>query len=110
MTNGMRPDQIDTAGVPILDVRMRRGSSQIRGALHYDPKGMLEAEKLVLPLPHDRPIAVYGDSDSIVAAVVDKLKRSGYGGAAPLAGGIEAWRDAGLPLEEASEEQPIVGD
>ena len=103
MINRLRPDQIDTSTTPVVDVRMRPGNKQIRGAVHYDPKQVLESTPLVLPLPHDGPIAVYGDSEPIVIAVVDKLQRSGYKGAAGLDGGIEAWHDAGLPLEERSE-------
>jgi rhodanese-related sulfurtransferase len=108
--NSIRPDQLETADSTILDVRAHPGSKQIRGALHYDPKHLLQADPLTLPLSHDGRIAVYGDSDSVVAAVVDKLIRSGYSGAARLDGGIEAWHDAGLPLEEATQEQPIPGD
>ena len=108
--NTLRPDQIDTTTTPVLDVRMRTGTKQIRGAIHYDPKALLEADPLVLPLPHDAPIAVYGDSERVLLAVIDKLRRSGYGGAARLEGGIEAWHDAGLPLEEAMQEQPVPGE
>jgi rhodanese-related sulfurtransferase len=97
--NRLRPDQIDTT-TPVLDVRMRPGKKQIRGALHFDPREVLESTPLVLPLPQDGPIAVYGDSEPIVVAIVDKLHRSGYKGAAGLDGGIEAWHDAGLPLED----------
>ncbi|MBV8490082.1 MAG: hypothetical protein JO199_06070 [Candidatus Eremiobacteraeota bacterium] len=105
----LRPDEIDTATAFILDVRARRGAKQIRGSLYYDPKELLKADPLVLPLPHDGAIAVYGDSDTIVAAVVDKLERSGYSGAARLDGGYEGWHDAGLPIEGTTEEQPVPG-
>ena len=105
----LRPDQIDTTTTPVLDVRMRPGNKQIRGARHYDPKEVLSADPLVLPLSHDGPIAVYGDSEPVVAAVIDKLRRSGYSGAAQLDGGIEGWHDAGLPLEDATQEQPVPG-
>ena len=107
--NKLRPDQIDTNATPVVDVRMRPSGKQIRGAVHYDPKHVLEADPLVLPLPKDRPIAVYGDSENIVIAVIDKLQRSGYAGAASLEGGLEGWHDAGLPLEDATQEQPIPG-
>ena len=106
----IRPDEIDTTSTPLLDVRMRPGRKQIRGAIHYDPKHLLEADPLALPLPRESAIAVYGDSQNVVAAVVDKLQRSGYSGAAALDGGIEAWHDAGLPLEDATQEQPIPGE
>jgi rhodanese-related sulfurtransferase len=105
----LRPDQVNVSTTPLLDVRMRPGSVQIRGAVHYNPKALLEADPLVLPIPHDAPVAVYGDSEPVVAAVVDKLQRSGYEGAARLDGGIEGWRDAGLPIEESTQEQPVPG-
>ena len=103
----VRPDEIDTAKTPIVDVRLRPGKQQIAGALRYDPACLLRATPLVLPFAHDSTIAVYGDSDSVVDATVRKLHESGYGDAAPLQGGIEAWHDAGLPLEETSLEQPV---
>jgi rhodanese-related sulfurtransferase len=110
MNSKLRPEEIDTATTPVIDVRMRPSAQQIRGALHYDPRAVLEADPLVLPLPHDGPIAVYGDSDPIVLAVVDKLRRSGYTGAARLDGGMEGWTNAGLPLEDRTQEQPVPGE
>ncbi len=106
----LHPDQIDTNKTPILDVRMRPERKQITGAVHYDPKALLEADPLVLPLPRDAPIAVYGDSEPVVAAVIDKLHRSGYTEAARLEGGIEAWQDAGFPLQDTTQEQPVPGE
>jgi rhodanese-related sulfurtransferase len=93
----------------ILDVR-HSGHRQIRGALQYDPKALLDADPLALPLPHDAPVAVYGDDDETVARVVEKLRAAGYSGAVPLTGGIDAWESAGLPLEEITEEQPVPGE
>lgn len=105
----LQPEQIDSA-TAILDVRRRTGGHQVRGAVRYDAKLLLEAPKLTLPLSHDAPIAVYGDSADVVAEVVERLRRDGYSGAAPLAGGFFAWRDAGRPLEEITQEQPIPGE
>ncbi|HEY1655076.1 MAG TPA: rhodanese-like domain-containing protein [Candidatus Tumulicola sp.] len=99
-----------SATTEILDVRHHSGKHQIRGAVRYDPKALLDADPLVLPLTHDGPIAVYADSDDTVRAVVARLKSSGYGGATPLEGGIDAWQDAGLPLEEITQEQPVPGE
>jgi rhodanese-related sulfurtransferase len=93
----------------VLDVRMRPGTKQIRGALHYEPKLLLQADPLVLPLDKEEPVVVYGDSEPVVVAVIDKLRRSGYEGAVGLEGGFEAWRDAGLPLEDSSFDQPVPG-
>ncbi|HTU80652.1 MAG TPA: rhodanese-like domain-containing protein [Candidatus Acidoferrales bacterium] len=109
-TKSLRPDRIDTATTPVLDVRAHRGSRQIRGSVHYDPKHLLEAPRLALPFKHDADLAVYGDSDTLVDAVLEKLQRAGYAGAARLEGGIQGWIDAGLPVEELTQEQPIPGD
>lgn len=98
--NTLRIDQIDTTKTPILDVSVRPARKQIRGALHCDPKSVLLADPLDLPFEPDATIAVYGDSEPVVAAILDKLHRSGFSRAARLEGGIEAWGDAGLPLED----------
>jgi rhodanese-related sulfurtransferase len=95
---------------PVLDVRRSPGREQIRGALQYDAKALLDADPLTLPLPHDGPIAVYGDDDETVGRVVEKLRGAGYAGAAALAGGIGAWKAAGLPLEAVTEDQPVPGE
>jgi rhodanese-related sulfurtransferase len=105
---GILPGEVDPT-TSILDVR-HSGHRQIRGALQYDPKALLDADPLALPLPHDRPVAVYGDNDETVGHVVQKLRAGGYSGAAPLTGGIAAWESAGLPLEEITEEQPVPGE
>jgi rhodanese-related sulfurtransferase len=107
--NLLRPDQVDMTKMSVLDVRMRPGSKQIRGAVHYEPKRILQADPLVLPLDKEEPVVIYGDSEPVVIAVIDKLRRSGYEGAVGLEGGIEAWRDAGLPLEDSSVDQPVPG-
>lgn len=99
-----------SAKTTVLDVRMRPGRKQITGAIHYDPKALLEADPLALPLPREAPIAVYGDSEPVVAAVIDKLHRSGYTGAARLEGGIAPSRDAGLPLEDTTQEPRVPGE
>jgi rhodanese-related sulfurtransferase len=105
---GLAPGDLDPAS-SILDVR-HSGHRQIRGALRYNAKALLDADPLALPLPHDAPVAVYGDNDETVAQVVQKLRAAGYSGAAPLGGGILAWESAGLPLEEITEEQPVPGE
>lgn len=102
----IRHETLDTNRDEILDVRVHVGKEQIRGALRYDPGALLGADDLVLPLAHDRTIAVYGDSPAIVDGVVDRLREGGYE-AAVLDGGIEAWIDDGLPTEEITLEQPV---
>ena len=107
--SGLTPASIEQT-TPVLDIRHSPGREQIRGALQYDAKALLDADPLTLPLPHDGPIAVYGDDNEAVARVVEKLRGAGYAGAAALDGGIEAWKAAGLPLEGVTEEQPVPGE
>jgi rhodanese-related sulfurtransferase len=95
---------------PILDVRRRPGKEQIRGALRYDERALLDEEHLTLPLPHDRRIIVYGDSEQDAEQIAARLREQGYAQAAVLEGGFDAYRQAGLPTEELTQEQPIPGE
>ena len=101
--------EIDTVSTPTLDIRTHPGKEQIRGALRYNPKRLIAEEHLALPFAHDGPIVVYGDDDEITSTVVEHLRRSGYVNASVLDGGFEAYRDAGLPVENVTQEQPIPG-
>ncbi len=101
--------ELDTATMPTLDVRTHAGKEQVRGALRYDLKHLLSATKLALPLPHDRPIAVYADDEERALEVASCLREQGYSQAAILEGGFDAYRDAGLPTEELTQQQPIPG-
>ena len=95
----------------VLDVRNHQHGEQIRGALRYDPKKLLDAEELSLPIQHDRGrIVVYGDSEDRAREIAEKLDASGYQHVSVLRGGIDDWKAAGLPTEGATQEQPIPGD
>ncbi len=101
--------EIDTTTTPVLDARTHPGKEQIRGALRYDPKALLEEDRLTLPLPHDGEIVVYADDDAAAAHIAARLRDQGYVRAAVLLGGFEAYRAAGLPVEEVTQQQPIPG-
>jgi len=96
--------------MPTLDVRSRRGRTQIRGALRYDPKALLSQERLALPLPHDGKIVVYADDDARAEEIAARLEAQGYHDVAILAGGFKAYEEGGFPTEEATQEQPVPGD
>ncbi|HEY9180030.1 MAG TPA: rhodanese-like domain-containing protein [Candidatus Baltobacteraceae bacterium] len=100
---------IDTTTTPVLDARRHPGKEQIRGALRYDERALLTEERLAIPLPHDRPIVVYADSDDDAERVAERLHEQGFLHAVVLEGGFEAYRQAGLPVEELTQEQPIPG-
>ena len=51
----------------ILDVRHHVGSEQIRGALRYAPKALLDAPELALPLNTEGRIVLNADSEGTPA-------------------------------------------
>jgi rhodanese-related sulfurtransferase len=95
--------------MPTLDVRSKRGRTQIRGALRYDPKALMSQERLALPLPHDGMIVIYADDDARAEEIAQRLQEQGFHNVAVLAGGFEAYEEAGFPTEDATQEQPIPG-
>ena len=105
----VRANEIDSTTMPILDARRHPGKEQIRGALRYDERALLTEERLTLPLPHEGRIVVYADSDEDAERVASRLREQGYEQAAVLEGGFEAYREAGLPTEEITQEQPVPG-
>ncbi len=83
-----------------VDVRRRPvydGAAQrIRGAQWHDPE---QVETWSRALAHDRPVAVYCvHGYAISRSVAARLSLAGFD-ARIVRGGIEAWEQAGLPLE-----------
>ena len=102
---------IDSADVgnedTILDVRRHVGSAQIRGARRYEPKHLLEAASLMLPLNVEGTIVLNADSEKEADEIGDSLTATGAQDVRFLSGGIEGWRKPGRPTEEPTQEQPI---
>jgi rhodanese-related sulfurtransferase len=94
----------------LLDVRRSTHGGQIYGAIRYDPHKLLDAPRLVLPLPKDgTPVVLYdedGESKTL-GGLSEKLRDCGYAGVHTLAGGFSAWKAADGKLEEATLEQPV---
>jgi rhodanese-related sulfurtransferase len=105
----VRASEIENTTMPVLDARRHPGKEQIRGAVRYDERVLLSEERLTLPLPHDGRIVVYADSDDDAERVAARLREQGYAEAAVLEGGFDAYRQAGLPTEEITQEQPVPG-
>jgi hydroxyacylglutathione hydrolase len=85
--------------VVILDVRAadEYRSGHIPGAQHLHAGRVMNQ---LHRIPKDRPLLVHclgGDRSSIA---ISALKAAGFRNLFDLKGGIEAWRQAGLPLEE----------
>lgn len=105
----VRATEIDSTTMPILDARRHPGKEQIRGALRYDERALMTEERLTLPLPHEGRIVVYADSDDEAVEVAQRLRQQGYSQAVVLDGGFDAYRAAGLPTEQITQEQPVPG-
>ena len=87
----------------ILDVRAKGPRAQdgiIPGALSAHPR---EIDPVVMAFSHDLEIVVYcacpNEASAAVAAM--HLKRAGFKKIRPLLGGIDAWVQAGYPVERA---------
>jgi rhodanese-related sulfurtransferase len=84
----------------VLDVRTlerRVQSGWIPGSIHVRDVSELR-------LNPDEEVIVYCDcpNDASAAVVARTLKQKGFGRVRPLAGGVDAWRGAGLPLERTA--------
>jgi membrane protein DedA with SNARE-associated domain/rhodanese-related sulfurtransferase len=90
--------------VAVLDVRSedrRRSSGWIPGSI-YAP------DVSNLPLPPNEDVVVYCDcpNEASAAIAARKLQQRGFQNVRPLAGGVEAWRSQGLPLDGLAVGQP----
>jgi rhodanese-related sulfurtransferase len=92
----------------VLDVREPAEYAQehLPGALHV-PRGMLEAKADLEyagrePRLADRnqPIITHCASGARSAFAADVLQRMGFADVRSMSGGIQAWKEAGLPTEK----------
>ena len=86
----------------LVDVREESefAASRIPGATHLG-KGVIERDaERELPDP-DARIVLYCGGGYRSALAADALQRMGYRDVISMDGGIRAWREAGLPLEDA---------
>jgi len=90
-------------GLLIMDVRPDPDTTQIRGAVHYDPADLMAADTLHLPVPAETLIVTYcsDPGEATSARVARRLMDHGFRNAHPLLGGYMAWRrrKVGYPIE-----------
>lgn len=93
----------DPARPVLLDVRESNEFAEVRapGALLIPTSAFTER---VAELPDDRPLLVICRTGGRSAAVTGYLARSGRDDVANVAGGMEAWEHAGLPVRRGSVE------
>ena len=92
------------AAAAVLDVR----TPERRARTGWIPGSILVRDVSELALDRDEEIVVYCDcpNDASAAVIARRLKEQGYRKVRPLAGGVDAWRGAGLPLDV---EEAMIG-
>jgi membrane protein DedA with SNARE-associated domain/rhodanese-related sulfurtransferase len=93
-----------------LDALLRRGSPaavvdvrtpERRAQTGWIPGSIALGDVAELELDHEEEIVLYCDcpNDASAAVVARRLKERGYRNVRPLAGGVDAWRSEGLPID-----------
>ena len=97
--DALEASQRQAAGAVVLDVREADewDAGRIGGALHISVAELALRQD---EIPRDRALIVVCRSGSRSAYATEALLRAGYE-AENLAGGMQAWQAAGLPLEPA---------
>ena len=96
----------------VIDVRSDVGRSldarRIPGALGVDLAGL--KRPLIATLPHDREIVLYCNcpNEASAATAARLLASHGFTRVRPLAGGLEAWIDAGHSFDEHPQVVQVV--
>jgi rhodanese-related sulfurtransferase len=101
---------IEKNDIFVLDLRPSKGHTQIYGAIRYDPQKLLDAERLVLPLPKTEGLIVlydeHGDSKNL-EKIAERLREDGYASIHRLEGGFRAWTESEGRTEDVTIEQPV---
>ena len=103
-------DHIEKQDAFVLDVRSHGQGESIYGSIRYDVKKLLEAPRLVLPLPKGSGLIVLYDEDETskeTREIAARLSADGYGDVRLLAGGFTAWKAARGKTEAETLEQPV---
>lgn len=95
-------------GATVINVGGHGGRREIRGAVRYRPHDLLTPEHLALPIAPDKPVVLYdehGDGKR-TREIAEKFAAQGFD-VRTLAGGFDAWENAGGPTQEPSVEQLV---
>ena len=98
-TEQLDPKKAKDSGRLIVDVRGKseRDEESIPGSRHAFLGDILDQMKDV---PKDRPLVLHCGSGSRSATGASVLQAAGFTDVANMKGGIDAWREAGLPVSE----------
>ena len=84
----------------LIDVRETEEweTGRLPGATHV-PRGFLELQIAEVAPDPGRPVVVYCGAGTRSIFAAEALQRLGYRAVASLAGGVQAWKDAGHPVD-----------
>src|SRR6185369_9475455 len=102
---------IESGSVCLIDVLLPEDFAcrHIAGAANACVYEMVFLDRIAECVPdRDKPVVVYDDSGTTLAArtAKEKLERAGYRNVAILEGGLQAWQAAGFEVESSAPAPP----
>jgi rhodanese-related sulfurtransferase len=96
-------------GTTIINAGKHPGKNEIAGAIRYDPKELLEAEHLALPIAHQSAVVLYAEhgSDDHLRKVADKMRDQGFSNVGIYDGTFADYEKAGGAVQPSSTQQII---
>jgi 3-mercaptopyruvate sulfurtransferase SseA len=95
--------------VTIINAGSHSGSREIRGAIRYNPKELLDADHLALPISHDAGVVLYaehGGNDEL-ERIAAKFRSEGFADVSVYAGTLAEFEKAGGETQDASLQQVV---
>jgi rhodanese-related sulfurtransferase len=102
VTPGQATQLINREDALMLDVRDTGdyGAGHILGARNVPLTRLEGGDAGELAKRKDKPLIVYDDGGERAAKAAAALRKQGFGRVVNLAGGLGAWKQAGLPVEK----------
>jgi rhodanese-related sulfurtransferase len=93
----------------IINAGKSPGRREIRGAIRYDPKELLEADHLALPIAHEDRVILYAEHghDDTLQRIADRMRADGFEDVHVYEGTLQAYEQAGGQTQEPSMQQII---
>jgi 3-mercaptopyruvate sulfurtransferase SseA len=96
-------------GTTIVNAGAHSGRREILGAIRYDPKELLAADHLALPIAHDGAVILYAEHglNATLTEVAAKMRAAGFTDVNVYAGTLADYEQAGGITQESSTQQIV---
>lgn len=106
----MTPQEVEAArdgGAVVLDMRLPRvfARAHVRGAVNLQFNRADLADRAEMVLPKTERYIVHAEPEALASAAAEIMRGAGFEIVGRLAGGLAAWRAAGLPIDTI----PVLG-